>query len=446
MFVNDAEAGHFVDELDNRLGVGTQDALRKLVGDGRLTRHKLAGQFLYGPTSAGDPSAPRPTAADGHDRRRADLMRSCGCCSPASSMSASSPDSNRSSAGGAATGAASLLGIDPHGRHRPPAARRPSRSTGCGARAADEHRRKKNTGSHRPHRSPDDPRDGRGPGQRPEVDAPHDRQARTNSAGSASTSARRLAQAGHSLRVNHKKLAGASQTEPAGGERQQPRRYEEEGARRHVPSRRQVGPHPESTTTSAPTPTAAPCPTASTTPARRHRLRRQNRRHPGVRRRLHREVVAHRGPALSRSQDPADPGRRRWQQQLHGARLEVQSATSLLQPARLAREGSPLPAGHVEVEPHRTPPVLEISKNWAGRPLDSFETILKYLRTTRTSTGLRVRAHLVRKTYETGVKVTDAQMRELRITPNSVLPKWNYTIEPMDENGIYFCVDPWGPT
>ena len=46
-FVNDAEAGHFVDELDNRLGVGTQDALRKLVADGRLTRHKLAGQFLY---------------------------------------------------------------------------------------------------------------------------------------------------------------------------------------------------------------------------------------------------------------------------------------------------------------------------------------------------------------------------------------------------------------
>ena len=33
----------------------------------------------------------------------------------------------------------------------------------------------------------------------------------------------------------------------------------------------------------------------------------------------------------------------------------------------------------------------EISKNWAGRPLDSYETILKYLRTTRTSTGLRVR-------------------------------------------------------
>ena len=46
-FVNHAEAGHFVDELDNLLQVGTQDALRKLVGDGRLTRHRLAGQFLY---------------------------------------------------------------------------------------------------------------------------------------------------------------------------------------------------------------------------------------------------------------------------------------------------------------------------------------------------------------------------------------------------------------
>ena len=46
-FVNHAEAGRFVDELDNLLGVGTQDALRKLVADERLTRHKLAGQFLY---------------------------------------------------------------------------------------------------------------------------------------------------------------------------------------------------------------------------------------------------------------------------------------------------------------------------------------------------------------------------------------------------------------
>ena len=88
--------------------------------------------------------------------------------------------------------------------------------------------------------------------------------------------------------------------------------------------------------------------------------------------------------------------------------------------------------GRVEVDPIEHRLFCEISKNWAGRPLDSFETILKYLRTTRTAAGLRVRAHLVKTAYKTGVKVADAQMRELRITEDSVLPKWNYTIEPIE--------------
>jgi len=41
------DCGYFVDELDNRLHVGTKDALRKLVRDARVTREKVAGQFLY---------------------------------------------------------------------------------------------------------------------------------------------------------------------------------------------------------------------------------------------------------------------------------------------------------------------------------------------------------------------------------------------------------------
>ncbi len=72
----------------------------------------------------------------------------------------------------------------------------------------------------------------------------------------------------------------------------------------------------------------------------------------------------------------------------------------------------------------------ELSKNWAGRPLDSLETILKYVRTTATTTGLRVRAHLVRRRYEKGIKITDAQMHQLAITKDDALPKWNYTIAP----------------
>ena len=34
----------------------------------------------------------------------------------------------------------------------------------------------------------------------------------------------------------------------------------------------------------------------------------------------------------------------------------------------------------------------EVTKNWAAHPLDSYEPILKYLRTTRTATGLPARA------------------------------------------------------
>ena len=41
---------------------------------------------------------------------------------------------------------------------------------------------------------------------------------------------------------------------------------------------------------------------------------------------------------------------------------------------------------------------------------------------------MHVRAHLVRRRYEKGIKVTDAQMRELAITKDEALPMWNYTI------------------
>ena len=46
-----------------------------------------------------------------------------------------------------------------------------------------------------------------------------------------------------------------------------------------------------------------------------------------------------------------------------------------------------------------------------ARPLDSLETILNYARTT--TTGLRVKAQLVRRRYKKEVKITDAQMRDL---------------------------------
>jgi hypothetical protein len=52
----------------------------------------------------------------------------------------------------------------------------------------------------------------------------------------------------------------------------------------------------------------------------------------------------------------------------------------------------------------------EISKNWAGQPLQSYETILNYARTTRTASGLQVKAYRVRTHYPKGVKISDQQM------------------------------------
>lgn len=46
-FVDEAEFGYFVDELDNRLHLGTKDALRKLARDGRVARERVEGRFLY---------------------------------------------------------------------------------------------------------------------------------------------------------------------------------------------------------------------------------------------------------------------------------------------------------------------------------------------------------------------------------------------------------------
>jgi hypothetical protein len=74
----------------------------------------------------------------------------------------------------------------------------------------------------------------------------------------------------------------------------------------------------------------------------------------------------------------------------------------------------------------------EISKNWAGQPLVSYETLLKYARTTKTSTGLQVKARLVRKNYAKGVKVSKQQMGELALTEHEALPKQNYTVRPRE--------------
>ena len=72
--------------------------------------------------------------------------------------------------------------------------------------------------------------------------------------------------------------------------------------------------------------------------------------------------------------------------------------------------------------------------NWKGEPLVSFETVVNMISATKTKKGLRIKAVLDATMYETGVKITDEQMRELNIHPHRRNPEWNYTFLPRNES------------
>jgi hypothetical protein len=71
-----------------------------------------------------------------------------------------------------------------------------------------------------------------------------------------------------------------------------------------------------------------------------------------------------------------------------------------------------------------------ISMNWAGKPLRTWDTMLAYIRGTKTATGLKVRAFLQEGEYETGQSVTDFEMKALNLERHAVCPNWNYTLRP----------------
>ena len=70
-----------------------------------------------------------------------------------------------------------------------------------------------------------------------------------------------------------------------------------------------------------------------------------------------------------------------------------------------------------------------ISANWAGEPLSSYETMLKFIRTTRSEEGFHCRACVDCKEY-IAQRPTVEQRRNVRLKRRRVLPQWNYLIYP----------------
>ncbi len=71
-----------------------------------------------------------------------------------------------------------------------------------------------------------------------------------------------------------------------------------------------------------------------------------------------------------------------------------------------------------------------ISKNWRGKPLISYEIIIKLISSTKTKTGLDIECEIDKNNYETGINISEKKMREINIERYSFHGEWNYTIFP----------------
>lgn len=77
-----------------------------------------------------------------------------------------------------------------------------------------------------------------------------------------------------------------------------------------------------------------------------------------------------------------------------------------------------------------------ISMNWKGEPLINYETVVNMISATTTKSGLKIKAQLDRNKDETGIKVSDREMKELKIQHHQLHPDWNYTIFPRESSRL----------
>jgi transposase len=71
-----------------------------------------------------------------------------------------------------------------------------------------------------------------------------------------------------------------------------------------------------------------------------------------------------------------------------------------------------------------------ISMNWRGQPLLTYQVIISLIAATTTREGLKVRAALDPARYPSGIKVSDAAVKELKLKPARFHGNWNYSLAP----------------
>lgn len=71
-----------------------------------------------------------------------------------------------------------------------------------------------------------------------------------------------------------------------------------------------------------------------------------------------------------------------------------------------------------------------ISSHWRGQPLESYESVIQLIGTTKTKSGLKIKAKLDKRKYKKGKKVTNDELSALNLVNSRILPKWNYCLLP----------------
>lgn len=71
-----------------------------------------------------------------------------------------------------------------------------------------------------------------------------------------------------------------------------------------------------------------------------------------------------------------------------------------------------------------------ISMNWRGKPLLSYQIIVNLIASTKTKTGLTVKARLDKRKYKNGIEVSKQEMEQINLAKHKFHGEWNYTIKP----------------
>jgi transposase len=71
-----------------------------------------------------------------------------------------------------------------------------------------------------------------------------------------------------------------------------------------------------------------------------------------------------------------------------------------------------------------------VTRNWQGRPLETYEIVVNLIGSTTTEAGLKVYANLDPSTYQKGRKVSDEEFSKVNIRPSRFHGEWNYVIRP----------------